>query len=295
MQVDILADRIVATPATHLERLHLMSLPNSHLRKDGAYWYPMEWTTLGDLVLDFGHGVLTPTAMAAYEAHQREQSYLTSIQLDDGLTAEFILERVPWHAKLYDYQLRGAAWLATARRGILGDEPGLGKTLQAITAVEAKASYPALVITMNSVKLHWQRQIEQWTGSTDVAVAQGSDTGKRLEAIQSDAQWIVINHEMLRSESYRQALLQRPWGTVIVDEAHKLQGRHSQVSEQAAKLRTQNLFMLTGTPVWNKADSIWRLLYLLDPARFRSYWQFDRRVLRRQSDAVGQRGAGHQP
>lgn len=275
MQVQTLHDRIVATPADAEERRYLMSLPNAHLRKDGSFWYPLEWTTLGSIILDRGHGVLTMPTMSHWLEHQKELAYLSSIKFDSGSTADFILERVPWVRKLYPYQLRGAAWLATARRGILSDEPGLGKTLQAITAIESKRSFPALIVTMNGVKQHWAQQIQLWTGcpAKDIAVAQG-DAMSRVVALAGDQPWVIVNHEMLRTANYEKMLLGRQWGTVVVDEAHKLQGRHSQVSEKASRLRTQNLFLLTGTPVWNKPDSIWRLLYLLDPARFRSYWQF---------------------
>src|SRR5678816_4702322 len=69
-------------------------------------------------------------------------------------------------------------------------------------------------------------------------------------------------------------LLDRKWDAVILDEAHKFQGRDSQQSKGAARLRSDMLLMLTGSPIWNKPDSIWNLLHLLYPARFSSYWNF---------------------
>ena len=49
------------------------------------------------------------------------------------------------------------------RTFLLADEPGLGKTAQALLAAEASNSYPLLAVVPNVVKTNWAREVELWT------------------------------------------------------------------------------------------------------------------------------------
>jgi SNF2 family DNA or RNA helicase len=98
---------------------------------------------------------------------------------------------------------------------------------------------------------------------------------------------VCINHEMLQSRNMDKypELWSIAWDAVVVDEAHKLQGRParrredgkvtgSQTSKGAEQLNTKRRYALTGTPVWNKPDSLYGVLHFLEPHRFTSYWRF---------------------
>ena len=59
---------------------------------------------------------------------------------------------------------------AAGRRGrrrtpdfLLADEPGLGKTAQALLAAQAANAYPLLVVVPNVVKTNWAREAALWT------------------------------------------------------------------------------------------------------------------------------------
>jgi SNF2 family DNA or RNA helicase len=70
------------------------------------------------------------------------------------------------------YQATGAAFIAAARVGILGDDPGLGKTLEMFGAI-VEAGYTEgtfLVFCPSSaIRSTWQREIETWIPN-DVAI-----------------------------------------------------------------------------------------------------------------------------
>lgn len=68
----------------------------------------------------------------------------------------------------------------------------------------------------------------------------------------------------------------RHWGTVICDEAHYLKGRKTKWTLAVEKLQTDNLFLLTGTPVPNWAHEIYMLLKLIKPegVDLNSYWRW---------------------
>ena len=63
----------------------------------------------------------------------------------------------------YPYQREGIAYGLDKKRLIIGDEPGLGKTLQSIGIVDTADAYPCLVISPSSLKINWQREFEKFT------------------------------------------------------------------------------------------------------------------------------------
>ena len=63
----------------------------------------------------------------------------------------------------YDYQKEGILAGLRWHRFLIGDEPGLGKTLQSIGVVDCANAYPCLVICPSSLKINWQREFEKFT------------------------------------------------------------------------------------------------------------------------------------
>ena len=72
----------------------------------------------------------------------------------------------------YPYQLLGVRYALDHKRCIFGDQPGLGKTLQAICSVvkahnEAQRygdTFPVLVICPAALKINWQREFKKFAG-----------------------------------------------------------------------------------------------------------------------------------
>ena len=183
-------------------------------------------------------------------------------------------------SRLYPYQRTGEHWLRTVRRGILGDEMGLGKTFQALVA--ANDCRKLLIVTLNIAKRSvWERHLLEYFPDRGVFVADG-DRAERIHKIAAGVACrvspyaVVINHEMLQSRFAKayHLLYDTVWDCVIVDEAHKFQDHQSSQSMGAQKLQTSALYLLTGTPVWNRPESIFGLLKLIDPWRWSSYWNF---------------------
>lgn len=63
----------------------------------------------------------------------------------------------------YEYQREGILFGLERHRLLIGDEPGLGKTLQSIGIVDTASAYPCLVICPSSLKINWQREFEKFT------------------------------------------------------------------------------------------------------------------------------------
>ena len=85
-----------------------------------------------------------------------------------------------------------AAAAAGHRTFLLADEPGLGKTAQALLAAEAADAYPLLVVVPNVVKTNWAREAARWTPHRPATVVQGDG-----EAVDGFADIVVLNYEVL--------------------------------------------------------------------------------------------------
>src|SRR5688572_23356255 len=95
-----------------------------------------------------------------------------------------------------DYQRIGTEFLKLIHRGFLTDDPGLGKTMQAINATEL----PALVAAPKYLCGQWEDAILR--AHPDAVIAHADGTRKQRDKILSKkADWYVINYEMMRSRS----------------------------------------------------------------------------------------------
>ena len=114
------------------------------------------------------------------------------------------LEEHEGDADLFPHQRAGVAFLSTARRALLADEPGLGKTAQTIRAIkkmsETETVFPALIVCPNTLKKNWKREFAMWWPGVNVQVITGS-AAQRRKQFDEDADVYIINWESLRTHS----------------------------------------------------------------------------------------------
>jgi hypothetical protein len=164
-----------------------------------------------------------------------------------------------------------AAAAAGHRTFLLADEPGLGKTAQALLAAEAADAYPLLVVVPNVVKTNWAREAGLWTPHRSATVIHGNG-----DSIDGFADIVIVNYEVLdRHMGWLGGFGLRG---MIVDEAHFIKNKTSQRSQHVLELSerirsrtTRPLLMaLTGTPLINDIDdfrAIWQFLGWIDATK----------------------------
>ena len=103
-----------------------------------------------------------------------------------SLKAPGNLELMPHQAQLIGAAAEGH------RTFLLADEPGLGKTAQALLAAQAAHAFPLLVVCPNVVKTNWARETERWTPRHRATVIHGD--GDDVDAF---ADVFVVNYEIL--------------------------------------------------------------------------------------------------
>ena len=126
---------------------------------------------------------------------------------------------------LYGFQQSGVDYLVKHGGGFLWDEPGLGKTRQAILAARQLGGH-VLVVCPNSLKRWWRTEIAKvCPGDRIVVAGTGGRFGDRnvypLPA--AVPRWTVVHYTGLRLN--KDALRLVPWSTVIADECHYVKNR----------------------------------------------------------------------
>ncbi|MFZ2016889.1 MAG: DEAD/DEAH box helicase [Nocardioides sp.] len=167
-----------------------------------------------------------------------------------------------------DLMSHQAKLLASAAEGhrtyLLADEPGLGKTAQALLAAQVAGAYPLLCIVPNVVKTNWAREAAMWTPQRSVTVVHGDGLD-----VDGFADIVVVNYEVL--DRHVGWMGEHGFRGLVVDEAHYIKNKKSQrsqnvleVSDRIRQRVARPLMMaLTGTPLINDIDdfrAIWQML-----------------------------------
>lgn len=164
--------------------------------------------------------------------------------------------RIDWNKyerkKPYAFQKEGVNWLLNKDRAILGDDPGLGKSLTSIIAALELGAKKVLVICPATLKLNWEREIRVF--SDDVIVINSSD--KKFNS----SRFTIINYDILKK--YMDRILKIKFDLLIADEAHFLKNSASKRSRYVMKIanKTPRIWLLTGTPIANKPIDFYTLL-----------------------------------
>jgi hypothetical protein len=179
---------------------------------------------------------------------------------------------LPGSLALMKHQAEVVASAADGHRTfLLADEPGLGKTAQALLAAEAVDAFPLLAVVPNVVKMNWSREAGIWVPHRIATVIHGD--GHDIDGF---ADIIVVNYEVL--DRHVGWLGDFGFKSMVVDEAHFIKNKTSQRSQNvlnvADRIRARTgrplLFALTGTPLINDIEdfqAIWEYLGWVDDKR----------------------------
>ena len=180
----------------------------------------------------------------------------------------------------YPYQREGIIYGLDKKRLIIGDEPGLGKTLQSIGIVDTADAYPCLVICPSSLKLTWQRECEKFTDKSALVLDNAVRTTWPYLLSMGMHQVAVVNYESLRKyfvwdiksgKSFRlkdvvfcQQI--RMFKSVIIDESHRVKDPSAQQTIFTKGITTGKewIILLSGTPVVNRPEDLVSQLSIMD-------------------------------
>lgn len=197
---------------------------------------------------------------------------------------------------LYPFQVTGVNFLAHKKKALLGDEMGLGKSVQSLMGIPNGGS--AMVICRAGLKYNWLDEVRKWRPDLTPVVLNGRTSFRWPQA----GEVIIINNDILPAEfniparikgEQMQAYWARlaTWRTevkaahpqaanvnLIIDEAHDYKNRKAARTRKVKEIGSlcAKTIGLTGSPLTNRPDDLFGVLDTLGLAKevFGSYERF---------------------
>lgn len=153
----------------------------------------------------------------------------------------------PWRTRALKHQIEGAQRLCSVQSGILGDKPGLGKTLQAIMTIDmlrAKGQAKKILIFVpKGVLQDFAREFAKWSPDQFVHILDHAGRGNKFMLLNEviphlDECVILTNYEVWRKDKQIiDAMIKCQFDTLILDEAHALKTKESSTFKGIRKIR----------------------------------------------------------
>jgi SWI/SNF-related matrix-associated actin-dependent regulator 1 of chromatin subfamily A len=175
------------------------------------------------------------------------------------------------------FQRAGIGYAMVRDTVLFGDEPGLGKTLQALATIHFKQSYPCVAVVPASLKINWKKEaikvVPELREEGAIVILRGR--AKPGEYIDPKAKLIIINYDILSSWVHvLKALGPR---AVIADESHFWKNDKAQRTK-AGKLLVEGVkerYLLSGTALVNRPEELKSQLEILGViSRFGGGWGY---------------------
>ena len=167
------------------------------------------------------------------------------------------------HRPLLSHQIEAVQKLVENKKYILADDMGLGKTTSTIVASLESGAKKILIICPASLKINWQREIENYTDRS-IYISEGKNFSQEHD-------FVIINYDIIKNfhnvkKKSDSQILGANFDLVVVDEAHYIKNGQAQRTKLINDLvkNVDRLWLLTGTPMTSRPMDYFNLLSLID-------------------------------
>lgn len=172
--------------------------------------------------------------------------------------------------KPFAHQRTTAAFLTMHRRAFCFNEQGTGKTSSVIWASDylMKLGFIRRVLVvcpLSIISSAWESDLFKFAMHRTVAIAHSYSRDKRIAAVQSDAEYVIVNYDGL--DIIKDAVKDGEFDLVVIDEAnaYKTVGtKRWKVLNSILKTETW-VWMLTGTPASQSPTDAYGLAKIINP------------------------------
>jgi superfamily II DNA or RNA helicase len=231
---------------------------------------------------ELGSQLLGAEALQAIAKRLKDFTGIETVPSPEGL-----------QATLRPYQQEGLNWLQFLRQyafnGILADDKGLGKTLQAIAHIlteknQGRLTSPALIVAPTSLMGNWRHEVEKFAPELSILVLHGTDRHDDYATLETAD--IVVTTYALAHRDLAQ-LKEHRFHLLILDEAQAIKNPLAKIAQSVRELRATHRLCLTGTPMENHLGELWSLFDFLMPgflSTHKHFKDFYRNPIEKQSD-----------
>ena len=167
------------------------------------------------------------------------------------------------HRPPLSHQKEAIEKLAGSKRFILADDMGLGKTTSTIIAALETNVKKILIICPASLKINWQREIENYTDRS-VYIAEGKN-------FSTEHDFVIVNYDILKNfydlkDNKKSQITLGNFELIVIDEAHYIQNGQAQRTKLVNSFSkdAKFLWLLTGTPMTSRPMNYFNLLNLIE-------------------------------
>jgi hypothetical protein len=201
------------------------------------------------------------------------------LQVDPVLRTLSQADHADLPAGLYSFQKTGVEWMSRRDRALLGDQMGLGKTIQALLSL--RKNDRVIVVCPNTLKYNWAKEAAKWRPEFTVRVLSSHDRKTGGFPIPKAGEIVIVNYEILPKwleydPEDETAVANLPKGldrlkgiTLIADEAHFLANRKTKRSRKVTNFGNlvSRVWFLTGTALTTNPGNLWSVLSAAGIAR----------------------------
>lgn len=157
----------------------------------------------------------------------------------------------------YPHQVTGVEWLVTrendkyndvSKGGILADEMGLGKTYEILSLIVTNFRKRTLIVIPRSLLEQWESVIYKSLGHKAFIYHGRHSKCSTYELMKYPIVLTTYGMILSRSKSCHSVI----WDRIVFDEAHTLRNSSSLVHIGASMLKSDNKWLITGTPIQNR-------------------------------------------
>lgn len=252
----------------------------------GFRWNPEQrcWYTKDPAV---AAALMTPDKIAELKGQieQKQVARAEAVELSRAQDADVELP-CPEGLAYLPYQRAGIAYSLAHANVLLGDEPGLGKTIETIGVLNADPTLlKILIICPASLRLNWAKELKRWlVREMSIHIVTGKAFHPEYFAI------TIINYDNL--DKHVAKLHAMAWDCIIIDEAHYLKNpkakrtiavfgeaqkrgkKPGEIIPAKPELKARRVLALTGTPIPNRPMEGWGLFHYLDSNEFSKFFNY---------------------
>jgi SNF2 family DNA or RNA helicase len=178
----------------------------------------------------------------------------------------------------FPYQREGVEFAEGANlRMLLGDEPGLGKTVQFILMLDRnwKQMTPCLIICPLNVTTHWERFLKKWLspGKLNDKAHKSIYLHKgRNVPLPDDFDITIVANNLISGEYAKESIIENGYKSVCLDECHNFKNEKAERTKTVIEIAgsVPHLIAMSGTPIMNRVDEYFPILHMIKPEHWPS-------------------------
>lgn len=149
------------------------------------------------------------------------------------------------------FQLAGIEYALKVKNVLIGDEPGLGKTVQAIGICNALKAQHILIVCPAKLRTVWEQHVDEWL-----------TFGGFVE--------IVSYNYLANAENVKKLMSKGPFQVGIFDEVHYLKNQQAKrtkytLAKNGLISKIEKAVCLSGTPIQNRPIELYPIAKALSP------------------------------